>query len=79
MVENKNVEMYYIFRCEDCGFNCNWEELASNKSSLVQYALEHYKWDHEFKEISPELHRKIENAIKEIFVEHEEEDFKINW
>ncbi|UYP47394.1 hypothetical protein NEF87_003679 [Candidatus Lokiarchaeum ossiferum] len=71
--------MYYSFRCESCGFNCNWEEVASTRSSLIKYAMEHYQWDHEMEEISPELRRKIENVIEEITYEEEETDFEINW
>ncbi|MHA1744468.1 MAG: DUF1059 domain-containing protein [Promethearchaeota archaeon] len=65
--------LMYIFRCIDCGNDCDWEEIGDSKSELMIYIKEHFEGDHKMKKFSEKFEREMKRLI-EIYDE-DDDDF----
>lgn len=54
----------YKFACSDIGMNCGFTASAKTKEELMPKIVEHAKTAHNITEITPDLQKKVEGAIK---------------
>jgi predicted small metal-binding protein len=54
----------YKFACADIGMECGFKTEAKSKEELMPKIVEHAKTAHNITEITPELQKKVEGAIK---------------
>lgn len=54
----------YRFACADIGMECGFKTEAKSKEELMPKIVEHAKTAHNITEITPELQKKVEGAIK---------------
>lgn len=54
----------YKFSCSDIGMNCGFTTSAKTTEELMPKIVDHAKNVHNIEEISPDLKKKVESAIK---------------
>ena len=54
----------FKFACEDIGMKCDFHTSEKTKEALMGKIVEHAKTAHDIREITPELQKKVEGAIK---------------
>lgn len=54
----------YKFKCKDIGMDCGFQASAKSIDQLMPQIVEHAKTAHNINEITPDLKKKVEGAIK---------------
>jgi predicted small metal-binding protein len=57
----------YKFKCSDTGMDCKFTSKAASKEDLMKNIVDHAKSAHKMNEISPDMQKKVEGAIKKSF------------
>ncbi|HSR41615.1 MAG TPA: DUF1059 domain-containing protein [Longimicrobiales bacterium] len=52
-------------KCADVGPDCDYEAMADTEEELLELVTEHARRAHGIEEITPELRRKVEAAMRE--------------